>query len=328
MGRPPPKCKKLFNGFALIRRGLNINHFWIDSTEISIITMSLRQQILWFLFIVLDLNYSLFMGKCQHIEYTHNFSGIMEWSENIADIFWAEMWWWQGWDVRVGAGRLGENVWRMIWMSWLNGWRSGICGEASYRSGKTSVEVMDVFKINGDDNDDDDETDKNQFLFQRSIARNSCTTVLLEEQFGIFLDSWQTSISGLLDWCCSARVDFWSTLGTDGVESTKCLSPGEWLPTFRFSFSELAESFSKKDFMTRLDEDDRGFSVKATEFTFARIFAKLLAPEYGEDTRINFLSTEKSCIHLIVMVWLNWYAKQFNWKSGKQKEKFKILIRL
>ena len=30
-----------------------------------------------------------------------------------------EMWWWQGWDVRVGAGRLGENEWRMIWRSWV-----------------------------------------------------------------------------------------------------------------------------------------------------------------------------------------------------------------
>ena len=46
------------------------------------------------------------------------------------------MWWWQGWDVREGAWRLGENVWRMIWISWvytLNGWCLGIYGDASYR---------------------------------------------------------------------------------------------------------------------------------------------------------------------------------------------------
>ena len=52
-----------------------------------------------------------------------------------------EMWWWQRRDVRVGAGRLGENVWRMIWMSWvytLNGC-SGICGEASYRGKRLTL---------------------------------------------------------------------------------------------------------------------------------------------------------------------------------------------
>ena len=62
--------------------------------------------------------------------------GMVEWGGlgmwNVMEIIgcWpVEMWWWQGWDVRVGAGRLGENVWRMIWMSWvytLNGW----CGYA------------------------------------------------------------------------------------------------------------------------------------------------------------------------------------------------------
>ena len=46
-----------------------------------------------------------------------------------------EMWWWRGWDVRVEGGRLGMNVWRMIWRCLvyiLNGQCSGICGEASY----------------------------------------------------------------------------------------------------------------------------------------------------------------------------------------------------
>ena len=46
-----------------------------------------------------------------------------------------EMWWWRGWDVRVEGGRLGMNVWRMIWRCLvyiLNGPCSGICGEASY----------------------------------------------------------------------------------------------------------------------------------------------------------------------------------------------------
>ena len=40
------------------------------------------------------------------------------------------MWWWQGWNVRVGAGEL---VWKMIWMSWgytLNGWCSEICRDS------------------------------------------------------------------------------------------------------------------------------------------------------------------------------------------------------
>ena len=52
------------------------------------------------------------------------------------------MWWWQGWDVQVGARRLGENVWRMIWMSWvctLNGWCSEICEEASYREKRLTL---------------------------------------------------------------------------------------------------------------------------------------------------------------------------------------------
>ena len=47
-----------------------------------------------------------------------------------------EMWWWRGWDVRVEGGRLGMNVWRMIWRCLvyiLNGQCSEICGEASYR---------------------------------------------------------------------------------------------------------------------------------------------------------------------------------------------------
>ena len=47
-----------------------------------------------------------------------------------------KMWWWQWRDVWVGAGRLGENVEKMIRMSLvctLNGQCSGICGEASYR---------------------------------------------------------------------------------------------------------------------------------------------------------------------------------------------------
>ena len=46
-----------------------------------------------------------------------------------------EMWWWRGLDVRVEGGRLGMNVWRMIWRCLvyiLNGQCSGICGEASY----------------------------------------------------------------------------------------------------------------------------------------------------------------------------------------------------
>ena len=53
-----------------------------------------------------------------------------------------EMWWWQGWDVRIGAGRHRENVWRILWMSWvctLNGWCSGICGEALYREKRLSL---------------------------------------------------------------------------------------------------------------------------------------------------------------------------------------------
>ena len=44
--------------------------------------------------------------------------------------------------IGVGAGRLGENVWRMIWMSWvytLNGWCSGICGEASNREKRLTL---------------------------------------------------------------------------------------------------------------------------------------------------------------------------------------------
>ena len=51
-------------------------------------------------------------------------------------------WWWQGWDVWVGAGRLREDVWRMIWMSWvytLNGWCSGLCRETSYREKRLTL---------------------------------------------------------------------------------------------------------------------------------------------------------------------------------------------
>ena len=51
-----------------------------------------------------------------------------------------EMWRWQGWDVGRGIGRLGMNVWRMIWKCLvyiLNGRRySGMCGGTSY--GQTS----------------------------------------------------------------------------------------------------------------------------------------------------------------------------------------------
>ena len=44
--------------------------------------------------------------------------------------------------VRAGAGRLGENVYRMTWMSLvctLNGQCLGICGEASYRGKRLTV---------------------------------------------------------------------------------------------------------------------------------------------------------------------------------------------
>ena len=46
---------------------------------------------------------------------------------------------WQGWDVGGGIGRLGENVWMMIWkclVCGLSGQFSGICGGTSY--GQTS----------------------------------------------------------------------------------------------------------------------------------------------------------------------------------------------
>ena len=63
-----------------------------------------------------------------------------------------EMWWWQGWDVRVEGGRLGMNVWRMIWkrlVCTLNGQCSGICGGASFREERLTLAErgkMDVLK--------------------------------------------------------------------------------------------------------------------------------------------------------------------------------------
>ena len=49
---------------------------------------------------------------------------------------------WQGWDVSEGKGRLGMNVWRMIWrrlVCILNGQCSGICGEASCREERLTL---------------------------------------------------------------------------------------------------------------------------------------------------------------------------------------------
>ena len=41
-----------------------------------------------------------------------NWGGLGMWNVRVEMIGCrpVEMWWWQGWDVRVGAGRLGENV--------------------------------------------------------------------------------------------------------------------------------------------------------------------------------------------------------------------------
>ena len=52
-----------------------------------------------------------------------------------------EMWWWQGWDVRVEGERLGMNVWRMIWrrLVYILNVCSGICGEASYRGKRLTL---------------------------------------------------------------------------------------------------------------------------------------------------------------------------------------------
>ena len=71
-----------------------------------------------------------------------------------------EMWWWQGWDVRVEGGRLGMNVGRMIWrrlVCTLNGQCSGISGGASFWEERLTLAErgkIGVFKINDDDDDD------------------------------------------------------------------------------------------------------------------------------------------------------------------------------
>ena len=58
----------------------------------------------------------------------------------------------------------------MSWVYTLNGWCSWICGKASYREKCLSVEEIDVFKINGDDDDD------SKFNLQ-NLSCSSCKVV-------------------------------------------------------------------------------------------------------------------------------------------------------
>ena len=83
-----------------------------------------------------------------------------------------------GWDVRVEGGKLGMNVWRMIWrrlVCTLNGQCSGICGGASFREERLTLAErgkMDVFKINDDDDDDDDEWNKWKLRFSKNCLHS------------------------------------------------------------------------------------------------------------------------------------------------------------
>ena len=66
-----------------------------------------------------------------------DWGGLGIWSVGVWMIWYrpVDRWRWRGRDVRGGKGRLGMNVWRMIWRCLvyiLNGWFSGICGGTSY----------------------------------------------------------------------------------------------------------------------------------------------------------------------------------------------------
>ena len=67
-----------------------------------------------------------------------------------------EMWWWQGWNVGTGTGRLGECMWGMTWNfigCGLNMQCSGICGWTLYMGQMSDpcfcVIQMNVLKPNG-----------------------------------------------------------------------------------------------------------------------------------------------------------------------------------
>ena len=123
-----------------------------------------------------------------------------------------EMWWWQGWDVRLEGARLGINVWRMILLFYyysvsltciwrrlvctLNGQCSGICGGASFWEEHLTLAKcgkIDVFKIN---DDDDDDGIKNRFLNHMRITLN---LISLRSCVG----SWRINHENLIGWAAS-----------------------------------------------------------------------------------------------------------------------------
>ena len=92
-----------------------------------------------------------------------------------------QMWWWWVWDVWVEGGRLGTNVWRMIWrclVCLLNGQCSGICGGASFREERlTLAEHGETNVLNV--NDDDDEP-RHQPILNFYISLNIIWPVVLK----------------------------------------------------------------------------------------------------------------------------------------------------